>query len=238
MGGIQLIIRVRFTKLGYLKYLSHLDLVRLFTRSFSRSNVPIKYSEGFNPHPRFSIGNPLSLGIESESEYMDVELSDEISPIDFMNRMNGVLPKDIQIINAEFIDEKESLSSIIKWSHYEIHLWIDNEEKRIGFQAELDKFLQFEQVKIFKKKKKGKNKIQTEVNIVPLIGNVIFKGIDEDGYVVLNSLLRSGESGNLKPIELVTAINEKIEAGINLEMTRIKRLDAFAETEGNIYRPL
>lgn len=233
-----MIIRVRFTKLGYLKYLSHLDLVRLFTRSFSRSNVPVKYSEGFNPHPRFSIGNPLSLGIESQSEYMDVEMSDEIAPNEFMIMMNRVLPKDIQIIHADIIDDKESLSSIIKWSHYEIYLWIEDTKKRQEIKENLDRFTSLDQVMIKKKKKKGKRKIHVDVDIVPLIGNVTFKGEDQDGYVIITALLRSGESGNLKPIELVTALEDKTNSGINLEMTRIKRLDAFAETEGNIYRPL
>ena len=90
-----MIIRALFTKKNYLRYISHLDLVRLFHRTFNRSQLQIKYSEGFNPHPKFSIANPLSLGIESEGEYIDIELENDIKIDEFIDRMNKALPQDI-----------------------------------------------------------------------------------------------------------------------------------------------
>ena len=109
-----MILRIKFNKKNYLRYISHLDLMRLFQRSFNKANIPIKYSEGFNPHPKFSIGAPLSLGIESNEEYMDIDL--EYMAVDeFIERMNGVLPKDIQIISGKYLEREESLNSIIAW---------------------------------------------------------------------------------------------------------------------------
>lgn len=109
-----MILRVRFNKKNYLRYIGHLDLMKLFQRNFSRVGIPIKYSEGFNPKPRLSIANPLSLGIESEEEYMDVDLEDKISVEEFIKKMNSALPKDVQIIDGKYLEKGDSISSLIE----------------------------------------------------------------------------------------------------------------------------
>ena len=98
-------LRVKFTKESYLKYISHLDLMRLFNRTFRRADIPIKYTEGFNPQPKFSIANPLALGIESISEYMDIELEEEMPVEDFIEKMNKELPKQIRILEGKYIED-------------------------------------------------------------------------------------------------------------------------------------
>lgn len=238
VGGIQLIVRVRFTKTGYLRYLSHLDLVRLFTRVFSRSELPVRFTEGFNPHPKFSIGNPLSLGIESLAEYMEIDLDADIDPKDVIIKLNSVLPEGIKLIDAIEAQGGASLSSLIKWSHYEIRIWIDNQDKRDQVSVKLDSWSKFKNVFIDKKRKKGKNKITTQIDIIPLIGNFNFQGIDEEGFIVLSALLKTGEEGNLKPSELIEAMNRELDLGIDLEMTHIKRIDSYIEAAGNMEKPI
>lgn len=233
-----MIIRVRFTKTGYLKFLSHLDLVRLFTRSFSKAELPVKFTEGFNPHPRFSIGNPLSLGIESTAEYMEIEFTEEINPEMVMSRLNEVLPEGIKIIEAVESDGKASLTSLIRWSHYEIRLWLKNEADRTALVDKLQGWDELDSVFIDKKKKKGKNKISVQVDIKPLIGNLQFKDFDTEGFAVLGALLKTGEEGNLKPSELAEALETHLKLGIDLEMTQIKRLDTFIEKDGKIEKPI
>lgn len=233
-----MIIRVRFTKTGYLKFLSHLDLVRLFTRSFSKAELPVKFTEGFNPHPRFSIGNPLSLGIESTAEYMEIEFTEEIDPEMIMTRLNEVLPEGIEIIDAVESDGKASLTSLIRWSHYEIRLWVKNEADRTTLVDKLQVWNELDSVFIDKKKKKGKNKISVQVDIKPLIGNLQFKDFDTEGFAVLGALLKTGEEGNLKPSELAEALETHLKLGIDLEMTQIKRLDTFIEKDGKIEKPI
>lgn len=152
-------MRVKFIKTGYLKYLSHLDLVRLFIRAFSRANIPVKFSEGFNPHPKFSIGNPLPLGTESLAEYMDIELIEDMDPKEFMQKLNPILPKDIQIIKAAGSVTKASLSSIIKWSEYDIRLMVEEKEKRDLFENKLDAWKDLQSLQITKKRKKERRKL-------------------------------------------------------------------------------
>ena len=75
--------------MNYLKYISHLDLMRLFERTFNRIDAPIEYSQGFNPKPKISIASPLSLGIESEEEWMDIELLEKVDQEEFIKNEIG-----------------------------------------------------------------------------------------------------------------------------------------------------
>ena len=86
-----------FTKKGPLKYISHLDLMRLFTRSFRRAEFPLKITQGFNPHPKFSIKRALKLGIESDHEEALVVLTESICEEEFQERLQKQLPQGISI---------------------------------------------------------------------------------------------------------------------------------------------
>lgn len=231
-------IRALFTKKNYLRYISHLDLVRLFHRSFNRSQVPIKYSEGFNPHPKFSIANPLSLGIESEGEYIDVELAKDIKIEDFISRTNKALPEDIQIIKAVEINNEQSISAIIDWAYYEIKFILNKENNIEDLSKDIEKWIKSDEVLITRLKKKGRNKVQIEVNIIPSIGNVVVKDKDENDFIVINTLLKTGENGNLKPMDFIEAMNRDLSLDMDLESVMIKRLALYAEENGNIYNPL
>jgi radical SAM-linked protein len=86
-----------FSKKGTMRFISHLDLMRLFTRAFRRAGFALKITEGFSPHPKFSIKRALKLGVESEGEEASVVLKEEISPADFKNRLQSQLPPGIEI---------------------------------------------------------------------------------------------------------------------------------------------
>ncbi|HAS92905.1 MAG TPA: radical SAM protein, partial [Clostridiales bacterium] len=99
----------KYSKTGYLKYISHLDVLRFIQRSVKRAGIKAKYSEGFNPHMKTSFGYPLSLGIESIGEYFELELNENIEPELFKDKMNSVMPKEMQIIKADYSNDAESL---------------------------------------------------------------------------------------------------------------------------------
>ncbi|MDD2752664.1 MAG: TIGR03936 family radical SAM-associated protein, partial [Candidatus Omnitrophica bacterium] len=90
-----------FTKKETMKYISHLDLMRTFCRALRRAGLPIKNSEGFNPHPKLSIKRALKLGLESENEEAAIALIDFIEPEDFKQRLAKQLPKGIEIKDAK-----------------------------------------------------------------------------------------------------------------------------------------
>jgi radical SAM-linked protein len=84
--------RVRFTKLGKIRFLSHRDLARVWERSLRRSGVQVAYSEGFSPRPRLSFGLALSTGHESLGEYLDIDLAQDVDPVELPGIVNPALP--------------------------------------------------------------------------------------------------------------------------------------------------
>lgn len=86
-----------FAKKGLLKYISHLDLMRLFIRALRRADLPLKITQGFSPHPKFSIKRALKLGLESEGEEASVVLKEPLIEQEFKERLQNQLPEGIQI---------------------------------------------------------------------------------------------------------------------------------------------
>lgn len=86
-----------FTKTGALKYISHLDLMRLLARALRRADLPLKFSEGFSPHPKLSLRRALKLGLESEHEEATVVLKESLSPEVFRERLQRQLPTGVTI---------------------------------------------------------------------------------------------------------------------------------------------
>ena len=86
-----------FTKKGLIKYISHLDLMRLLMRAMRRAGLPLKMTEGFSPHPKLSIKRALKLGVESDCEEAYIMLSAEVTPEDFRARLQRQLPEGITI---------------------------------------------------------------------------------------------------------------------------------------------
>lgn len=92
-----------FSKKGYMRYISHLDLMRLFTRAMRRAEIPVKITEGFNPHPKLSIKRALKLGLESDNEEATIALKELISPEEFIGKLNKQLPQGISLSGANQI---------------------------------------------------------------------------------------------------------------------------------------
>jgi len=113
--------RLRFAKTGSMRYLSHLELLTVFTRAVSRGNVPILFSQGFHPHPRFSFATATSVGVESQAEYMDMFVEAGTTASDVMERLNRALPEGLHVLEAEMADLKAaSLSTLIDKTRYRI----------------------------------------------------------------------------------------------------------------------
>ncbi|MBU1999340.1 MAG: TIGR03936 family radical SAM-associated protein [Candidatus Omnitrophota bacterium] len=92
-----------FSKTGKMKYISHLDLMRLFMRALRRAELPVMISQGFNPHPKISLQNALKLGAESDNELAKVVLHRLVAGADFQERLQSQLPQGILIRKVEVI---------------------------------------------------------------------------------------------------------------------------------------
>lgn len=112
-------LRVRYKRGPEVKYISHLDVIRLWQRALTRAGIDLAYSEGFNPHPRLSLAAPLALGVTSEAELMDVGISRYISPHSFEALAGQQLPPGIEIIQVYQIESTmPSLQSQVRYAEY------------------------------------------------------------------------------------------------------------------------
>ena len=112
--------RLFFNKYDDMKYISHLDLLRVMDRLLRRSGVPIKYSQGFHPRPKISLGNPISLGTEAFNEPMDIELREGMTNDELMKRLNSKSVLGFEFTKVIDIDGKTSIADEYKEMRYEI----------------------------------------------------------------------------------------------------------------------
>ena len=94
-------VNFSFSKQGLMRYISHLDLMRLFTRAMRRAELPLKMSEGFSPHPKLSLKRALKLGVESEHEEASIILRFPVTPEDFKDRLQKKLPEGISLKDVQ-----------------------------------------------------------------------------------------------------------------------------------------
>jgi radical SAM-linked protein len=114
---------VRFCRGEAVKFISHLDLTRLWQRALNRAGIPLAYSEGYNPHPRISLAAPLALGVTSETELMDIVLESFMSPHNFTAAVSRQLPAGIEIRQVNNIAlPLPSLQSQVRYAEYAVTL--------------------------------------------------------------------------------------------------------------------
>ncbi len=220
-------ILCKFTKLGYLKFISHLDLVDLFQRTLFQNKVDVKFSEGFNPHPRMSIAYPLPLGIESNSEYMEIYLNSKIDLKDFLIKMNERLPQGIKIVEAKY-DDDESISNKVKSVVYAFKLLntFYDKNKDIDIAKELDKVNAMDIVEIERKRKKGKRRIFVKENAKDYLNRLELK--DEAIY----AYIKMSENGSLKPALVFDILNNYTNITMDELDIDLERVGLYQDEEG------
>ena len=125
-------LRVRFTRGEEIKFISHLDLIRLWQRALHRARLPLTYSKGFSPHPRISLAVPLAIGVTSEAELADIFLDRPVSPHFFSAALSQQLPPGIEIVQVYPIPPGQpSLQSQASFAEYAVTIATDKEAKEI-----------------------------------------------------------------------------------------------------------
>jgi len=116
-------LRLKFGRGGQLKYLSHLDLMRLWERALRRAGLPPAYSEGFSPHPRLSLAAPLPVGVTSSAELMDIFLDQRVMHEAFVHKVTAQLPRGISIIDVSAVSiQLPSLQSRLRQAEYAVEI--------------------------------------------------------------------------------------------------------------------
>lgn len=112
-------VRLTFTKGRSLRFIGHLDLVRMWERAFRRSQLPLAYTLGYTPHPRLAFAAPLALGATGGAELVDVYLRERLSPDELVKRISAELPSGCEIRDAEDVDlAGPQLMALTRWAEY------------------------------------------------------------------------------------------------------------------------
>jgi radical SAM-linked protein len=182
-------IRLKFSKLGMSRYISHLDLYHMMQRAFKRARVKIWYSEGFNPQAYISFLAALPLGYESECEFFDCKILDD--NLDIIDKLNLQLPSDVRIIsvNSELMDTK-----LMAFAEYDVHF----ENENFG------EFLNSPEIVIRKKAKKGRSRVIREIDVKEFVDTI---SIDGDRWVVR---LPNSVVGGYNPSQILRAFDEEM----------------------------
>ncbi len=138
-------LRVKFSRGEELKFISHLDLMRLWERALRRARIPLAYSQGYTPHPQSSLAAPLALGVTSKAELMDVYLSRWTTPQYFEARVKEQLPRGIELLEVWQIGLKvPALQTQVKFAEYKVEIETDKSTPEI--QQSLDALLKTERL--------------------------------------------------------------------------------------------
>ncbi len=192
-------VRIWFKKMGMSRYVSHLDLMRAMTRAIRRAKVPLWYTEGFNPHPYMTFSLPLSLGMESLCESMDIRIEGDSTNEEVFHMLEGAMPPGIEIIS---VDEPVYDPKHICYGEFDI--LFDCENKAQSVKTLIEEMLSQNELIVQKLGKKGRHKVLKDINLIEFIKQY---NISTNGdRVKLNLILPAGSVTNVNPSLLADEI--------------------------------
>lgn len=205
-----------FSKTGTICYTSHLDMMKMFKRVFKRAGIKQSYSQGFNPHPKMTFAQPLSLGYWGLNELLEFETDEEYDAVQLEKTLQPLMPEGIVITGCVPAEpSKKTLAAKTDAAEYIIavplHEALDKDPEQITKEY-------MGQDKILTYKKQKKNKELAEVDIKPMIRDISF--VVEDETLFITALLDSGSTSNLSPELLITTLVECL--GIGTERSEIQ----------------
>lgn len=221
--------RIKFQKIGYIRFIGHLDVQRYFQQAFRRADIPVLYSKGFSPHPLLSFASPLGIGMTSEGDYADVELDEEkVSSFEeLIERLNAVMNEGITILDWKRLDDKaKNAMSCVAAADYLVSFRPGYYHKSVFLQR-CEEFFKQEQMIVLKKTKRS----QKEENIRPLL--LELRGMGESIFIKTVS----GSANNLKPELVMQAFCDYLGYPYEKLAFFVHRLETYQKVEES-YIPL
>lgn len=213
-------LRALFEKTGNARFISHLDLMRLFQRAFQRAGLPLTHTQGFNPRPSVSIALPLSLGVESHCELLDFALEQPALPEDIRDRLNAALVAGVRVLEVYETGEKLKKLALLQ---SRLTLEYDR-ELPLGAAEQIQSLFNRQTLVV---EKKGKNGV-VEQDIIPLLRRLSVEQLTdrEIGICVLHHC----QNPSLNPMQLSAAIAKYLPE-LTPDYVRCCREEIFDEEE-------
>jgi radical SAM-linked protein len=205
-----IVYRIRFSRKGKLRFLSHLDQINLIRRILRRAGLPVAYSEGFHPQMKISFGPAVSVGYESEAEFVDMELNRELDYKEIVKSVASASPEGFTPVEIKKIPPfLPSLESSLNLAQYSIRIpdEIIAERGRDAIGEGIGKFLAAGEVNV-EKIKQGRREI---INARALVREMKYDGINR-----VEMKLEFGPKKNVKPEKIIAVM-----LGLSDEQTKL-----------------
>lgn len=212
---------LEFSKNGKIKYISHLDLQRLFKRAFKATGISLAYSQGYNPHPKMGFAQPLSLGYTANQEYLEFQTEVEFDSEEIKAKLQEALPGGIRIVRVEKVeDNKKSLASFVVAAVYGVRLPVLYHLRHEDVEELVQKYLKQEEIIAKKRDKKTKKYIDKDIK--NQIRNITVEAADDD-CIELIMEVDSGSGSNLSPEQVISSFTEFSKLYLPREEIQVER---------------
>lgn len=222
-------LRIKFSKHGPIKFIGHLDVMRYFQKAIRRAGIDIAYSEGFSPHQIMSFAAPLGVGLESNGEYMDIEVNSITSTKDTVERLNQQMADGISVLEAKLLPENagNAMASVAA-AKYTIR-FRETYEPDFEYETLLAEFYQQEEIVVTKKTKKS----ESTFDMKPYIYDC---HVENDGAISLT--VDASSSGNIKPSLVIQTFYEKNGKELNELALMVTREETYTNLGDETQRKL
>ncbi|HBT79080.1 MAG TPA: TIGR03960 family B12-binding radical SAM protein [Selenomonas sp.] len=215
--------RAEITKGPELRYVSHLDYANLFIRAFDRAKLPMAYSEGFNPHMKLAFASALSLGVDSEAEYMDFELTREVCQPELFDRLSAQLPPGVKLLRLKPVHEKhKALMAETDEARYTLHVPYTGDFA--AAERVIKAYNEAKEAIWHRVTPKKKREIETKQYMLQPVS--ITQG---EGELVLHMDIRITQAGSVKPLEVLHVIVEQFGLAAQPAQALITRNGLFGQ---------
>ena len=216
---------VKFSKTGTICYTSHLDIMRLFNRTIKRAGIKLAYSQGFNPHPKMVFAQPLSLGHTGLNEYIEIETTEDHEPGYIAEKLSELMPPGLDIKGCERMAEgRKTLAAMTVAAEYMIEIPL---AKSVDMSDEEIAEFYMSQDRIVTLKKQKKKKVPVEIDIKPMIRQL--QVLQQNGLIVMDTVLDSGSISNLSPELLIKTFTERLGIDTDRSEMDVTRKKIFFE---------
>ena len=181
--------RIKFRKYGVLRFIGHLDVMRFFQKLMRRADIPIAFTGGYSPHMIMSFASPLGIGLTSDGEYLDIELTAPVDSLEAVKRMNKECAEGIEVISIRQIPDEKKMTGMTILAAADYLVSVKEGTLPENWKEGFSDFMAQKEIRVIKQTKRS----EREVDIRPLIYRWEIRG--ESVFLQL----AAGSAENLKP---------------------------------------
>ncbi len=226
--------RLELTKEEEIRYISHLDYARTLERTIRRANLPVAYSEGFNPHMKISFASALAVGVTSSAEYLDIEWKETVESDTVIARLMQCLPSGIRIRRAKEAAEKSpALMAVVNLATYKLLVTLPSAAMLDKAYESIEQFNGAEHINFVKETPKGKKEV--------LIKDFLLHDLklsNNGNEVIIEAAIKITPTGSIKPGDVFSVLVDQFSFPACKEAALIHRTGLYITGQDQVITPL